>query len=111
VDAYLVTHHGAADASDPATFAAFQPRVVMINNAARKGGQRAVFESLRAAKGVENVWQLHWSPDAASLNYAPEFVANPDDSGAWWIKLIANPDGSFRVLNARTGQWKSYSAR
>src|SRR5262249_26206569 len=33
VDAYLTAHHGGADAAEPATLAALQPRVVMVNNA------------------------------------------------------------------------------
>jgi competence protein ComEC len=111
VDAYLVAHHGGGDASDPATFAAFQPRVVMINNALKKGGQRRTFESLHKAQGIENVWQLHWSADAADSNFPAEFIANVDDSAAHWIKLSANQDGSFRVLNERTGQSKDYAQR
>ncbi len=69
VDAYLTAHHGGADAAEPATLAAFQPRVVMMNNAPRKGGQRAMFEVLHRAP-VENVWQLHASVDAGDLNFA-----------------------------------------
>jgi beta-lactamase superfamily II metal-dependent hydrolase len=111
VDAYLVAHHGGGDASDPATFAAFQPRVVMINNGLRKGGQRRTFESLHKAQGIENVWQLHWSADAADINFPAEFIANVDDSAAHWIKLSANRDGSFRVLNGRTGQPRDYAPR
>jgi competence protein ComEC len=111
VDAYLTAHHGGADAAEPATLAAFQPRVVMINNAPRKGGQRAMFEVLHRASGIENVWQLHSSTDARDLNYPAEYIANVDDSGAHWIKLVADEDGSFRVFNARTKQWKQYPAR
>jgi hypothetical protein len=111
VDAYLVAHHGGADASDPATFAAFLPRVVMVNNALKKGGQRLTFESLHKAQGIENVWQLHWSADAANINFPAEFIANVDDSAAHWIKLSANRDGSFRVLNERTGQSRDYAQR
>ena len=111
VEAYLTAHHGGADAAEPATFAALQPRVVMINNALKKGGQRAMFEALHRASGIENVWQLHTSADAAELNFPAETIANVDDSGAHWIKLVANEDGSFRVWNGRTKQWKEYAAR
>ena len=110
VDAYLTAHHGGADAAEPATFAALQPRVVMINNAVQKGGQRAMFEVLHRAP-VENVWQLHTSADAGDINFPAEYVANLDDSNAFWIKLVAKEDGSFSVLNARTGQSKQYPAR
>jgi competence protein ComEC len=111
LDAYLVAHHGGADAAEPATFAAFQPRVVMVNNALNKGGQRALFEALHRAGGIEAVWQLHTSADASDLNFPPEYIANLDDSGAHWIKLVAREDGSFRVFNGRTRHWKQYEVR
>jgi hypothetical protein len=111
VDAFLTAHHGGADAAEPATFATLQPRVVMMNNSLKKGGNRAMFEVLHKAPGLENVWQLHTSADAAEINFPPEYIANIDDSAAHWIKLVANEDGSFRVLNRRTKQWKAYPAR
>ncbi len=111
VDAYLTAHHGAADAAEPATLSAFQPRVVMMNNAVRKGGQRAMFEVLHRASGIENVWQLHFSSDAGDINFPAANIANVDDSAAYWIKLIAQEDGSFRVLNGRTRQWQDYPNR
>jgi hypothetical protein len=111
VDAYLTAHHGGADAAEPATFAAFRPRVVMMNNALRKGGQRAMFEALHHASGIESVWQLHTSADAGDLNFPAEYIANVDDSTASWIKLVASQDGSFRVFNGRSHQWKQYPVR
>jgi hypothetical protein len=111
VDAYLAAHHGAADAAEPATLAAFQPRVVMINNALNKGGQRALFEALRDTRGIEGIWPIHRSADAGDLNPQAEYIANIDDSGAYWIKLVASEDGSFRVLNARTKEWKQYPVK
>lgn len=110
VDAYLAAHHGGADAAEPGTLAAFRPRVVMINNAPRKGGQRAMFETLHRSR-VENIWQLHASSDAGELNFPAEYIANVGDSDGHWIKLVAKEDGSFSVLNSRTGQWKQYPAR
>jgi competence protein ComEC len=111
VDAYLVAHHGGPDASDPATFAAFRPRVAIMNNGLKKGGSLLTYESLHHVQGLEDVWQLHRSEAAGAANFAAERIANPDESTAYWIKLSAGEDGSFRVLNARTGQWKDYPAR
>jgi beta-lactamase superfamily II metal-dependent hydrolase len=111
VDVYLVAHHGGADASDPATFAAFKPRVAVMNNGLKKGGALATYESLHHVAGLEDVWQLHRSEAAGDKNFAAERIANPDESTAYWIKLNASEDGSFRVLNGRTGQWKSYAVR
>lgn len=111
VDVYLVAHHGGADAADPATFAAFKPRVAIMNNGLKKGGALATYVSLHHVAGLQDVWQLHRSEAAGDANFAEERIANPDESTAHWIKLSASGDGSFRVLNGRTGEWKSYPAR
>jgi competence protein ComEC len=109
VDAYLVAHHGGPDASVPETFAALKPRVAIMNNGLSKGGARATYEALHHVAGLEDVWQLHASADAADANFPSGYVANLDESTAYWIKLVASEDGSFRVLNQRTGEWKSYA--
>jgi competence protein ComEC len=111
VDAYLVAHHGGGDASDPATFAAFKPRVAIMNNGLKKGGSRAVYEALHHVHDLEDVWQVHRSEAAGDQNFAIERIANLDESTAHWIKLTASEDGSFRVLNGRTGLGKNYSKR
>ena len=49
LDVYLVAHHGGADAADPATLAAFRPRVAILNNGERKGGAPEMFAALRRA--------------------------------------------------------------
>lgn len=111
VDAYLVAHHGGADAAEPATFAAFKPRIAIMNNGATKGGAFAMYEYLHRVPGLEDVWQLHRSDSAGEENFADERIANLDESTAHWVKLSANDDGSFRVLNGRTSAWTSYRAR
>ena len=111
VDAYLVAHHGGADVADPATFAAFNPRVAIMNNGLKKGGARATYAVLHHVSGLEDVWQLHRSEAAGETNFGAERIANLDESTAYWIKLSAAEDGSFRVLNGRTGEWKNYPAR
>jgi competence protein ComEC len=111
VDVYLVAHHGDVDNSDPAIYAAIEPRVAVENNGLKKGGSRETYELLHHVAGLKDVWQLHLSQKAGDANFALERIANPDESTAYWIKLSANKDGSFRVLNGRTGLWKSYPAR
>jgi beta-lactamase superfamily II metal-dependent hydrolase len=111
VDVYVVAHHGGADVSDPATFAAFKPRVAIMNNGLKKGGSLATYEALHHVPGLEDVWQLHRSDAAGGANFAAERIANLDEGTAHWIKLSAAKDGSFRVLNGRTGEWKNYPAR
>jgi hypothetical protein len=109
VDVYLVAHHGGTDASDPATFEAFKPRVALFNNGARKGGARTTLSAAASVPGMD-VWQLHSREDADVANAASERIANLDETTAHWIKISANANGSFTVTNGRTGQTKPYSA-
>jgi hypothetical protein len=110
VDVYLLAHHGGADAAEPATLAAFRPRLTVLNNGARKGGAAATFKMLQSIPDVD-VWQLHRSQNPEVENFRDEQIANLDESTGYWIKLNANADGSFRVTNGRTGVTKSYSKR
>ena len=106
VDAYLVTHHGNADAADPATFAALKPRTAIVNNGATKGGAPELLGMLQELK--IDTWQLHRSTNPASRNADAVRVANLDETTANWIRLDANEDGSFAVTNGRTGQSVPY---
>ncbi|HEX4241278.1 MAG TPA: MBL fold metallo-hydrolase [Steroidobacteraceae bacterium] len=109
VDVYLVAHHGGPDIADPATFAAFKPRVAVMNNGLKKGGSRATYQLLHEVAGLEDVWQLHASGDAGDANFAADHIANLDETTDHWIKLVAHADGSFEVINPRTGSSKSYA--
>jgi competence protein ComEC len=111
VDVYLVAHHGGADAADPATFAAFRPRVAVVDNGARKGGAPALLSALRSAPGLEDAWQLHRSLLADAQNIVDDRIANLDETSSHWITLSAKEDGSFVVTNGRTGTSKRYAAR
>ena len=110
-DLYLVAHHGGVDAADPATFAAFAPRVAMLNNGAAKGGSPEVLAALHQARGLEDAWQLHRSLPAGPRYFSDDHVANLDDTTAHWIKVSAKSDGSFIVTNGRTGASKAYGPR
>ncbi|HEY2782385.1 MAG TPA: MBL fold metallo-hydrolase [Steroidobacteraceae bacterium] len=111
VDIYLVAHHGGPDIADPATFAAFKPRVAILNNGLKKGGALVTFQALHRVKGLEDAWQLHTSASARDQNFPEKYIANLDESTSHWIKVVASEDGSFRVFNQRTGEWKSYAPR
>ncbi len=107
VDVYLVAHHGGDDAADPATFAAFHPRVAIVNNGATKGGGPSTLGALRVASGVD-AWQLHRSENPGAQNAAVDRIANLDETTSHWIKVSASEDGSFVVTNGRTGASKRY---
>jgi competence protein ComEC len=131
VDLYLTSHHGLGASGSPALVHALQPRVAVMNNGTRKGGDLAAFKVLFASPGLEDLWQLHWSHNAGLENAPATFVANVDDaatvagvltaaqparpgpggathSPAYLIKVAAERDGTFTVTNTRNGFSKTY---
>jgi beta-lactamase superfamily II metal-dependent hydrolase len=107
---YLVPHHGNFDSNVPAVIAALRPRVAIMNNGVTKGGAPEAFATLRRQAGLEDLWQLHESKHQHAENSGDSFIANVDDGQTgYWIKLTANDDGSFTVVNGRNGFSKTYS--
>jgi competence protein ComEC len=113
VDVLVVSHHGLFQSSSPALVDAIAPRVAIMNNGEKKGGSPPTFDTLAKAPGLETLWQLHFSAEAGTKNTAAEYIANPSGGpdAANYLKLTASPNGSFAVLNARTGATKDYAAR
>ena len=140
VDLYLTSHHGLEKSGSPALVHALRPRVAVMNNGTRKGGAPDVFRVLHQSPGLEDLWQLHWSYNAALDNAPGVFIANLDDpatiaavltapaaaapapSGrggpppvahapAYLIKVAAQQDGTFTVTNTRNGFSKTYRPR
>jgi competence protein ComEC len=112
VDLYLTTHHG-LDQSGPAVLVhAVRPRVVVMNNGAKKGGMASAWRIIRDSPGLEDLWQLHYAVDAgAEANAAEPFIANKDETTAHGIRVSAARDGRFTVTNGRNGMTKTYQPR
>jgi beta-lactamase superfamily II metal-dependent hydrolase len=112
VDVYLTTHHGLAMSGNPVLVQAVRPRVAIMNNGAKKGGQPEAWSTVRTSPGLEDFWQLHTAVDAGrDHNVGEAFIANVDESTANNIHLAAERDGSFVVTNGRNGTSRSYAAR
>ncbi len=137
VDVLMVAHHGQPAGNTRVLVHAIQPRVAIMNNGLRKGGQPEVMKTIHTAPGLEDLWQLHASELSGQEYTVPGlFIANgPDEpqqampiaplrstqsrdgsppvhnGKAYWLKLSAYRDGSFAVTNARNGFSKTYSAR
>jgi beta-lactamase superfamily II metal-dependent hydrolase len=138
VDVFVVTHHGQPISNSPVLVHALAPRVAIMNNGTRKGGQPDAMKVLFSSPGLEDLWQLHFSllsgqeytvpgmfianlvdeqpssmPVAPTAAPAPGANASPPpahNGPAFWIKVSARDDGSFTVTNARNGFSKSYAA-
>lgn len=119
VDLYLTTHHGSGQSNAPVLVHALKPRVAIMNNGARKGGDLPVLQTVRSAPGLEDLWMLHYSVAAgAEGNVAEPLIANLGDASdpavkdtGFGINVTVQPNGSFTVVNERNNVTKTYSAR
>ena len=113
VEFLLVSRHGQHSSSSPALVHAVRPKVAVINNGIRKGGQPETMRVLQSSPGLEGLWQVHVAQLSGAEHAIPEvFVANnaedPQHDPAHWIKVSAQADGSFTVTNNRNGFSKRY---
>jgi competence protein ComEC len=113
VDILVVSHHGFRPSSSHALVDGIHPRVAIMNNAAAKGGNIPVLDTIRQAPGLETLWQLHYSEEGGpEHNTEAEYIANPQglDQGNY-IFLTASPKGSFTVFNSGNKRSKNYAIR
>jgi len=111
VDLYLTTHHGLFQSNDKAIVYALHPRVAIMNNGPHKGGSKEAWETVHSSPGLDDLWQLHSALDSdKEHNVAETFIANPaENCEGKYLKVTADPDGSFTVFNSRNGFKKTYS--
>jgi|CXWL01.1.fsa_nt_gi beta-lactamase superfamily II metal-dependent hydrolase len=81
VDLFVVSHHGQAISNAPALVHALAPRVMVMNNGTRKGGQPDAMKVLHGSPGLEDLWQLHFSELSGQEYTVPGmFIANTIDN-------------------------------
>jgi competence protein ComEC len=136
VDVLLGLHHGQASSNSPVLVHALHPRVAIMNDGPRKGGEPEVMKTVHSSPGLEDLWQLHFSllsgqeytvpgmliantfdEQTAAMPIAPMPAPQPGPGApaapvhngkAYWIKVSAQQNGSFTVTNARNGFSKTY---
>jgi competence protein ComEC len=136
IDLLLGLHHGQATSNSEVMVHATHPRVAIMNNGTRKGGEPETMRVVHTSPGLEDLWQMHFSqlsgqeytvPSIFIANMlddplsamplapiaAPPFGSNapppPAHNGpAYWIKVSAQADGTFTVTNTRNGFAKTY---
>jgi competence protein ComEC len=139
VDVLLGLHHGVDSSNSEVLVHALRPRVAIMNNGTRKGGQPEVMKTLYSSPGLEDLWQMHFSLLSGQEYTVPGlFIANTVDEpqatmpvaampapqpgpgtppppvhngAAYWIRVSAQTDGSFTVTNGRNRFSKTYRAR
>lgn len=138
IDLFIVSHHGQSSSNSEVLVHAIEPRVALINNGTRKGGQPEAMRILFSAPRLQDVWQLHFSllsgqehtvpglfianevdQQPAGMPIAPAGPAAPGAGGppppahngpAHWLKVTARDDGAFTVTNGRNAFSKTYPA-
>jgi beta-lactamase superfamily II metal-dependent hydrolase len=136
-DLFIVSHHGQATSNSPVLVHGVRPRVAIMNNGTRKGGQPDAMKVLFSSPGLEDLWQMHFSllsgqeytvPGAFIANMYDEqpgampvtpFLAPPQgqqpppppqhNGTAYYFKISARSDGTFTVTNTRNGFSKTYN--
>lgn len=111
VDLYLVNHHGFNLSNSKAFVDAIAPRVAIMDNGAHKAGSPEAWQTVHESPGLEDLWMLHTAEGSdAAHNSADALIANlKGGADGAYFKVVANADGSFSVMNSRTGQTKKYS--
>ncbi|HUI53738.1 MAG TPA: MBL fold metallo-hydrolase [Bryobacteraceae bacterium] len=113
VDLFMVSHHGMPWSDSLPFVRALHPQVAIMNNGPRKGGDAAVWQTIRDTPGLEDFWQLHFTVAAGKDHNSPDtFIANVDEiCEARWLRVTVRPDGSFTVYNSRNKYEKTYQKR
>ncbi len=110
VDLYLVNHHGMNLSNSRAFVDAIHPRVAIMNNGAHKAGSPEAWQTVHESPGLEDLYMLHTAEGSdAAHNSTEDLIANlKGGSDGAYFKVIASADGSFSVMNSRTGRAKNY---
>jgi competence protein ComEC len=139
VDLFLGLHHGQNTSNSEVMIHATHPRVGIMNNGTRKGGEPDSMTVIHSSPGLEDLWQMHFSQLSGQEYTVPGmFIANllddpsaamrvapiaappagpnvpppPAHNGpAYWIKVTAQSDGAFTVTNTRNGFAKTYAPK
>jgi competence protein ComEC len=111
VDVYFVTGHGMNLSSSPPT-AALEPRVALMQNGPKKGGDEEVIKTVDSYPDLKGFWRVHYSVRYPGLNGDPNYIANlnsvPDQG--YSISLDITPGGEITVTNGRNQFSKTYKA-
>jgi competence protein ComEC len=111
VDVYMTTHHGKKTSGSPQMVWALHPKVAIMNNGPSTGGSEQAWQTIHDSPGLLDLWQLHYADNNDRRhNVDGRMIANNKerDCGGDWIRVVAQPDGSFTVRNGRTGFERTY---
>jgi len=114
VDVFQVDHHGTDSSNNPALVRSLKPRVALIDDGPRKGGEAGTFATLKSVPEIEAIYQLHRNlrtsdKDNAMLGY----IANEEENCQGnFIKVEVQPNGESYTVSIPAKQiTRSYKTR
>jgi beta-lactamase superfamily II metal-dependent hydrolase len=101
VDVYQVDHHGTDSSNNPVLVQALNPRVAIIDNGPRKGGEARTFATLKGLQNIDAIYQLHRSLRTTDQdNTMAGYIANEEEAcQANFIKLSVEPNGKWFTMS------------
>jgi beta-lactamase superfamily II metal-dependent hydrolase len=116
VDIFQIGHHGLDQSNNPVLIESISPRVVIINNAQKKGAEPNTMKTLKSTKSIEAIWQIHRNIQTGDdLNTPPRFIANAEENDKKikmeFIKATIQPDGKYSVQIGTNGYSQTYQSR
>jgi beta-lactamase superfamily II metal-dependent hydrolase len=92
VDVLLGLHHGVGTSNSEVLVHALHPRVAIMNNGTRKGGEPEVMKTLHSSPGLEDLWQMHFSLLSGQEYTVPGmFIANTIDDQQPTVPIAPTP--------------------
>jgi len=114
VDVFQSDHHGLDVSNNPRLIRALKPRVTVINDGPRKGGEAGFYARLKSVKEIEAIYQIHRNVRTTDKDNAPSgFIANDEEACQGnFIKLSVDPTGkSYTVTIPAKQISRSYRTR
>ena len=114
IDVYQADHHGTDVSNNPTLLRALNPRVAVIDNGPRKGGDAPVYAALSSLKEIEGIYQLHRNVRTTDKeNTMSGYIANEEEACQGnFIKLSVEPKSKSYTVTIPAKQInRSYRTR
>lgn len=111
VDLFFVSNHGTHLNNSPALLHALSPRIAIVGNGAKKGGDSETYDTVSHSPRLARLWQLHLAERAGPEHNVPEaYIANPSSASDMHasLEVTVTKRAAFTVTNDRTGFTETY---
>jgi competence protein ComEC len=112
VDVYYVDHHGMDSSNNTDLVLGLNPKVAVIGNGPRKGGEVRTFADLKKVPNIE-IYQLHRNVQTTDKdNTTAEYTANDqEECQGNFIKVSVASNGKYSMTIPAKGITRNYQAR